>query len=136
MSSQSNSGSESARRDARGRSEGSKRDWADARAKVEREGKCRLSDHPLHVCDGPLEAAHTVRRKYDTRVQAHRLDYLWVNPDSVVPLCPAAHREYDAYRLDLLPFLTLDEQADAVRRVGIVRALARLTGGAKVGGGS
>jgi hypothetical protein len=47
----------------------------------------------------------------------------------IVPLCPQHHREYDARTLDLLPYLTLAEQAAAVEHVGIVRALRRLSGG-------
>ena len=49
----------------------------------------------------------------------------------VIPLCRDAygqgcHREYDEHRLEVLPLLTLEEQAHAVSHVGISRAL-RLT---------
>ena len=94
----------------------SRRDWKDARAKCDAEGGCR-------VCDRyGVEAAHTIGRTYDPaggKVRA--LD--------IVPLCPQHHREYDARTLDLLPYLTLAEQAAAVEHVGIVRALRRLSGG-------
>lgn len=117
--------SESAYSVARGHSKGTKRDWAQAKEKCWAE-PCRLLDSPLHVCETRrTECAHVMGRRFDS----HREDgVLWVNPDSVIPLCPNAHREYDAHRLDILPYLTLDEQADAVKRVGIIRAIARLTG--------
>jgi hypothetical protein len=47
--------------------------------------------------------------------------------DSVVALCRPCHSSYDAYELDLLDYLTLDEQLEAVRVLGsIARAFRRL----------
>lgn len=118
-----------------GHSKGTKRDWTDALTKRDLEG-CRLAGHPLHACEGMVEAAHTIGRRYDSeRVMGGDMDsrshpwLIWVDPDGIVPLCQPAHREYDSYRLDILPYLTFSEQAYAVSKVGIVRALARLTGG-------
>lgn len=97
------------------------RDWDAARAKCEAEGRCRVCGSPLR-----LQAAHTLGRVYDTSSV--------VDPDDIVPLCSyrdaglgGCHQAYDARRLDLLPYLTHTEQAAAVRHVGIVSALRRLT---------
>lgn len=97
-----------------------KRDWRLARAKVEAEGRCR-------VCGGgPVEAAHVIGRKHDPVVSSRvRL----VLAEAVVPLCRDHHMQYDAHDLDLLPCLTSDEQARAVRDAGgIIAALRRTTG--------
>lgn len=98
------------------------RDWTDAIAKRDREGRCR-------VCGAasPLEAAHVIGREHDQPTRS-RPALLVVLPDDVVPLCRDHHREYDARRLDLLPHLTHAEQAAAVRHVGIVAAYRRATG--------
>jgi hypothetical protein len=90
------------------------RAWGNARAKVEREGKCRVCK-----ATGRLEAAHTISRSYDRAV---------VRDDDIVPLCDTCHRKYDARTLDLIPYTTYAEQASAVSHVGISRALKRLGG--------
>jgi 5-methylcytosine-specific restriction endonuclease McrA len=89
-----------------------KRDWKAARAKVDRENACR-------VCGigGRLESAHVVPRSLGGGQ----------SEDSIVPLCPDHHRDYDGRRLDLLPHLTHDEQAEAVRVLGLERARRRLS---------
>jgi hypothetical protein len=46
----------------------------------------------------------------------------------VVGLRADLHREYDREELDLLPYLTLEEQAHAVSHLGILGALKRTTG--------
>lgn len=80
------------------------------------EGRCR-------VCGATsgLQAAHTIGRKYDDRRTGV------VAPADVVPLCLEHHQQYDARRLDLLPYLTLEEQARAVLHVGLERARKRLS---------
>ena len=85
------------------------RDWTAARAKVEAEGVCRLCRRA-----GTLEAAHVLPRSLGGGMAE----------DAIVPLCPHCHRDYDAGAADLLPVLTKDEQAEAVRVVGLTRALA------------
>jgi hypothetical protein len=105
------------------------RNWNDARRKVEQEGRCR-------VCGAGhrrLEAAHVLGREHD---KPHPLPSprelangeLSVRADEIVPLCQTCHRAYDAHALDLLPYLSLDEQARAVGHVGIARAYQRTTG--------
>lgn len=105
-----------------------KRDWADAEAK---RGPCRICGSP----DGEL--AHTINRakQDELRVGPRGGEYLWVNPHSVLPLCGdffgvGHHKQYDAGELDILAYLTLEEQLNAVRAAGgIFLAMQRLTGG-------
>lgn len=93
-----------------------KRDWSQAEVK-RRDRRCRVR----YECDGPIELAHTIGRKYDVQGM--------VNPADVVPLCKRHHMMYDAREFDLLPFMDYEEQAAAVRHVGISRAFSRLTSG-------
>ena len=94
-----------------------KRDWTEARAKVEREEVCRLGRDG--GCEGRLEAAHIVGRDRDQFPPADRTEWtpfepLFVAPDRIVPLCTRHHRLYDAHQVDLLGFLTPWEEAQAV----------------------
>lgn len=93
-----------------------RRDWTAARRKVDSELECR-------VCRSgdSIQAAHVMGRKYDA-------PHGRVDPDDIVPLCPNCHLEYDGRGVDLLPYLNYREQAAAVRYVGIVRALNRISG--------
>lgn len=103
--------------------------WLAAIEKRDREARCRC-------CSSRdwLEAAHTIARSYDEVVDLEDgSSILFVDPDDTVPLCRECHRLYDARELCLLPVLTLDEQAAAVRHVGIERALHRLSGQFRVG---
>lgn len=109
-----------------------KRDWSDAIQKVEIEGKCRVCGRTMG-----LQAAHVSGRRYDIAFGSRSGDphVLYVHPDDVVPLCSrtengrgGCHAAYDSRDLDLLPYLTLAEQARAAGHVGLVRALARTTG--------
>lgn len=81
--------------------------------KVDAEGRCRVCKQ-----GGQLEAAHVVGRKHDPKDGV-------VQPDDIIPLCRPCHEKYDKRALSVLPYLTLDEQAAAVRLVGIVRAERR-----------
>lgn len=93
----------------------SKRDWTEPREKVDQEGRCR-------VCHRwPAEAAHIIPR---SRVSPGRGE----NRLNIVPLCRAHHQAFDGLRLDILPYLTLGEQAYAVELVGLVEALRRVSG--------
>lgn len=129
-----------------------KRDWAEAHAKLEAEGKCRVCKRS----DVKLEKAHTIGRKHDRPRPCSCCDnggrfyieggptgvrvsdvcpvcngsgvdpsgMLWVNPHDTVPLCGPAtdagtcHNAYDSHKLDLLPYLTLQEQLAAVKAAG------------------
>src|SRR4051812_4037843 len=102
------------RRTALRRASGS-RDWTDPRAKVEQEGCCRVCGSPTAV-----EAAHLIARS-QTQPGAGE------HPLNIVPLCRRCHRAYDMRRLDLLPYLSVAEQAKAVELAsGIVAALRRV----------
>lgn len=95
-----------------------------ARAKVEREGRCRVCGlGPADV----LDAAHLWNRSQG----GPGFD----DPDAVVPLCSTikgglgCHDAYDAHELDLLPHLTTAEQVALVRYAGsIERARDRAIG--------
>jgi hypothetical protein len=73
----------------------------------------------------------------------HRVDAAHVIPRSlgcgdaldVVPLCRACHRAYDAGLLDLLPYLEpayRAQLAHAVRHVGLIGALRRISPGSSI----
>jgi len=92
-----------------------RRNWKDARKKVEREGVCRVCG--FGMVEG-LEAAHVIGREHDRCLSGSSVRY--VNPDSVVPLCGGVltrgcHGKYDAHQLDLLPYLTGEEKEQALR---------------------
>lgn len=93
------------------------------RAKVEREGQCRVCGAPAAVCD----AAHL----WDRGTAGGDFN----EPDLIVPLCSTikggggCHDDYDAHRLDLRGYVTIDEAVAAVRAAGsIERARNRLAG--------
>lgn len=89
------------------------------------EQRCRACAIPASV--KPLEAAHIVAR-------AHARPGLdWAEHEhNCVPLCGGphgCHAAYDRRDLDLLPFLTREEQSHAVLLAGgLVTALERLSG--------
>lgn len=101
------------------RSKSKRRNWTKPREKVEAEGRCR-------VCARTgikIDAAHLIPR---SRVGPGEGEH----PDNIVPLCQeSCHPAFDLYGLDLLPFLTLGEQAYAAGLVGLVEAYQRLTNG-------
>ena len=72
-----------------------------------REAECRMCGDT-----GQLEAAHVVPRSLGGGQGEH----------STIPLCRTCHSHVDAHRVDWLHVLTYDEQAEAVRLVGIERA--------------
>ena len=50
------------------------------------------------------------------------------DPDICIPLCAYHHFWFDAHQLELLPYLSLEEQLATVREAGgIVKAYRRLT---------
>lgn len=99
-----------------------RRDWSDARQKIEAEGRCR-------VClrgDKKLDAAHIIGRRYDRpRVEGSTTKILWVNPLSVFAACRDCHFEYDAHRLSILKHLTVEEQIQAVKDAGGIELARR-----------
>lgn len=101
------------------------RDWKEARAKVDREGCCRVCQSPVDV-----QAAHVIGRRNDECVVGPRGgSRRLVRAVDVVPLCPRHHDAYDRRELDLLPYLTWEEQAAAVASCGLAGAVRRICGG-------
>lgn len=103
-----------------------KRQWRRARMKCEQQG-CRL-------CGEPAQAAHIIGREHDKNAPiVWPAMQTWVPyevvPERICPLCPSHHAEYDAHKLDLLPYLTVLEQAQAVHDAkGIELARNRICG--------
>lgn len=133
---------------------GPPRDWSDARAKVEAEGRCRNCGRSGD--EVKLEFDHAFGRRYDEPMPcktckgtARRLagagpcvrcggtglsKTLYVNPLAGVPLCgPEAdpnscHGKKHRREIELLPLMTAEEQAYAVLKLGgIMAALNALT---------
>jgi hypothetical protein len=88
---------------------------AEQKAKVERQG-CRVSG--ALYGEWPIDPAHVTPRAIGG----------CDDPLCVVGLRRDLHRLYDDGELDILPYLTLDEQAHAVKHLGILGALKRTTG--------
>lgn len=111
-----------------------RRDWTEARAKVDGEGLCRAAGSTFGGarggdCSGQLHAAHVIGSAHDEPHPTRR-GWAVVRAADVVPLCTVHHLAYDARSLDLLPYLTPEEQARAVLVAGgIVSALLRTTSG-------
>ena len=113
-----------------------KRDWSEAREKVDREGACRVCRHDpaRSKLRQRLEAAHVAGREFDGSF-VDTIPHADDGPDAgvrvrgvdVVPLCQRHHAAYDARELDLLPYLTFAEQAAAVVHLGIVGAVRRIS---------
>jgi hypothetical protein len=99
---------------------GPRRDWSDAREKVEAEGRCRVCG----ITRG-LQAAHITRRSFDAPKPGRKT--LWVNPDSILPLCPRCHSEYDSHEISILGKLTHPEQLKALGDMGTIEAVRRRT---------
>lgn len=95
-----------------------RRDWTDARRKVDEEGECRV----CHIQRG-LQAAHVIGRRADQPKGKGKT--LWVNPDSIVPLCVVCHAAFDAHELDLGEYLTRKEYGQAVFDAGRIGLVAR-----------
>lgn len=100
-----------------------KRDWSDARSKVEAERVCRVCGSSEWV-----EAAHVTGRLHD-EPKTLSSKTLYVKRERIVPLCGsfsgACHNRYDAHELDLLGFLTPQEEAQAVLDLGSIESARR-----------
>jgi hypothetical protein len=109
--------------DERGRhakkSRAKRRDWTQAREKVDAEGRCRVCGRS----NVKIDAAHIIPRSQVAPGPGE-------HPDNIVPLChERCHSAYDGGKLDLLPYLTLGEQGYAVSICpgGLLRTLERVT---------
>jgi hypothetical protein len=91
-----------------------KREWSAMREKCDTEQVCR-------VCRcNPPEAAHIIPR---SRIRPG----LGEDARNCCPLCRECHCAYDQHRLDLLPYLSHEEQAYAVELVGLFEAYRRIS---------
>ena len=71
-----------------------------------------------------VELAHVTGRKYD-RPRTPGAKTVYVEPESVIPLCVEHHRAYDAHALDILSYLYLPEQIRAVEDLGSIESARR-----------
>ena len=105
-----------------------RRDWSDARQKVQDEGRCRLCS----ATGIKIDAAHVLGRRFDRpRVEGSSTKVLYVHPDSIVPLCASTpdrvgcHYRYDAGEVSILAVLTRAEQVRAVQDAGGIELARR-----------
>ncbi len=89
---------------------------SEQKAKVKRQGS-RVESRMQTLEQNP-DPAHVVPRSHGG------CDH----EDCIVPLPRDVHNAYDRGEFDLLPYLTLSEQAHAVSHLGILGALKRTTG--------
>jgi len=87
-----------------------KRDWTQAREKVDAEGACRACG-----ATGVLESAHLWPRSLGGGQE----------PDGIVPLCRLCHEQFDAHRLNIGHVLSTREQAELVRQSGSIGSAFR-----------
>lgn len=108
--------------------------WDDARAKVEHEECCRICKKPA-AFGRPLEAAHVLGREHDepriSPITGEPLKELYVHPNRTFPACGpfpnGCHGDAEYRRINVLPYLSLEEQLQAVRDAdGIEAARIRL----------
>lgn len=97
---------------------GPNRDWKDAVAKCEEEGRCRQCG-----IERGLQVAHTIGRKFDQPREGRKT--LYVDPDAVIPLCVHCHQSFDAGEEGVLEVLTPAEQLYAVKALGTIEAARR-----------
>lgn len=97
-----------------------KKDWSLARDKIDAEGCCR-------VCGSArdLQAGHTIgQTEQDIEQVGPRGGRTKLVPtNAVIPLCGPfsgnnCHMRFDAHQLDILPYLYLEEEINAVRAAG------------------
>jgi len=89
------------------------RSWTEARKKCEGE--------PCRVCGGIAhDPAHVIPRSRIPGPEA-------MHAANIVPLCRGDHKAFDQGRLDLLPYLTREEQTHAASLVGLAEAYQRTT---------
>ena len=99
------------------------------RAKVEREGRCRL--HESGFCIGPLSAAHVIGRSWALEPLTRQvltddapIPEVRGDPALIVPLCRLHNTVHQLRKLDLLDYLTAEE-AQAVLDAGSLASARR-----------
>lgn len=71
-----------------------------------------------------VELAHVTGRAHD-RPRTPGSKTVYVEPESVVPLCPTHHREYDSHQREILCYLETPEQVRAVEDLGSIESARR-----------
>lgn len=71
-----------------------------------------------------VELAHVTGRTHD-KPRTPGAKTVYVEPESVVPLCKEHHVAYDSHRLDLLSYLHPAEQVRAVEDLGSIESARR-----------
>ena len=103
--------------------------WDDARAKVDEEGCCRICKRPP-APGRPIEAAHVLGREHDepmvSRSTGEILRVLYVDPNRIFPACGPSpggcHGMAERKEINVLPYLTLEEELQAIRDAGSIEA--------------
>ena len=92
-----------------------------------RENGCVFSDMD---CEGRTELAHITKRRFDrprTDYRSAPTPSVWVEPESILPMCSHHHRLYDAGHLDVIAHLSTRQQVRAIEDYGsITKALERI----------
>ena len=97
-----------------------RRDWTAAR------DKCEAENNRCRVCKKVgVDAAHVIPRSRNG-TEAN------MSADAIIPLCRFCHNKQHLEKLDILPYLTLDEQVMAVRNAGGLVTAYRYTTGDRV----
>lgn len=77
------------------------------------------------ICgDSTVELAHVTGRTHD-RPRTPGAETVYVEPESVIPLCSEHHRAYDAKALDIISYLRTPEQVRAVEDLGSIESARR-----------
>jgi hypothetical protein len=74
-----------------------------------------------------VELAHVTGRSHDRprQLPTRPTKAVYVEPESVIPLCPDHHRAYDAHEIDILQYLRAPEQIRAVEDLGSIESARR-----------
>ena len=88
------------------------REWGEAIAKCRDEGACRVCGLQTN-----LDAAHLAPRKHD-KPKRLGVKTRKVDPNNIIPMCSRDHYLFDAGRLDVLAYLTIEEQVHVVKTLG------------------
>lgn len=88
------------------------RNWDEAIRKCRDEGACRVCGLQTN-----LDAAHLAPRKHD-KPKRFGSKTRFVAPENIIPLCSHHHHLLDSGQLDVLAYLTIEEQVHVVKTLG------------------
>ena len=87
-----------------------------ARAKAEREGRCRVCKTSSK--QRKIAPVHTISAEKQDRPWHEFSAGLWVDPNAVVPLCGKCAYAFKSKQISLLPYMGPEEQLNAVDAAG------------------